>query len=57
MTWQVGKGGGRVGSEEVATGERCDGSKVARWERKKSGALARSEVPGFIQEWGTQGES
>ena len=31
VTWQVGKGGVRVCSEEVASGERCDGSKVVRW--------------------------
>ena len=57
MTWQVGKSGGRVGSEEVASEERCNGRKVARWERKKNGEMARWEVPAFIQEWGTQGES
>ena len=35
VTWQVGKSGGRVGSEEVASGERCNGRKVARWERRR----------------------
>ena len=46
-----------MGSEEVTRWERCSGSKVARWGRKESGELARWEIPGFIQEWGTQGES
>ena len=61
MTWQVGKGGvcgcvcgGGAGGEEVARWERCEGSKVARWERWENGEVARWEVPGFIQEWGTQ---
>ena len=30
---------------------------VARWERRESGEVGRWEVPGFIQEWGTQVES
>ena len=30
---------------------------VERWERWESGEVARWEVPGFIQGWGTQGES
>ena len=30
---------------------------MARWERRESGEVGRWEVPGFIQEWGTQGES
>ena len=35
--------------------------RVARWERWESSEVARwegggGEVPGFIQEWGTQGE-
>ena len=42
------------GSEELA---RCEGSEVARWERWENGEVARWEVPGFIQEWGTQVES
>ena len=33
VLWQVGKGGGRVGSKEMARWERCEGSEVARWER------------------------
>ena len=43
-----------VGSEEVARWGRCEGSEVARWE---NGEVARWEVPGFIQDWETQGES
>ena len=35
-------------------GKRCEGSEVARWE---NGEVARWEVPGFIQEWGTRGET
>ena len=35
-----------MGSDEVARWERCEGSEVARW-----------EVPGFVQDWETQGES
>ena len=47
MTWQIGKGGrGKGGSKEVA-----------RWESWENGEVARWEVPGFIQEWGTQSES
>ena len=42
------------GSEEVERWERCEGSEVARWE---NGEVARWEVPGFIQEWGTRGET
>ena len=37
--------------------ERCEGSEVARWERWENGEVARWEVPGFVQEWGTQSES
>ena len=33
------------------------GAKVVRWERWENGEVARWEVPGFIQEWGTQSES
>ena len=49
--------GGKGGSEEVARWERCEGSEVARWERWESGEVERWEVTGFIQEWGTHGES
>ena len=47
----------RAGSEEVARLERCEGSDVARWERWENGEVPRWEVPGFIQEWETQGDS
>ena len=59
VTWQVGKGGGRGvgGSEELARWERCESSEVARWEKWENGEVARWEVPGFIQDWGMQGES
>ena len=30
---------------------------MRRWDRQESGEVGRCEVPGFIQEWGTQGES
>ena len=30
---------------------------MTRWERWESIELTRWEVPGFVQEWGTQGES
>ena len=30
---------------------------MARWESCKDSEVAKWEVPGFIQEWGTQGES
>ena len=40
---------GRVG--------KVKGYEVARWERQDSGEVGRWEVPGFIQGWGTQGES
>ena len=33
------------------------GGRVMRWERQGSGELGRWKVPGFIQRWGTQGES
>ena len=33
------------------------GARVVRWERLENGEVARWEVPGFIQEWGTQSES
>ena len=52
--WRVGKDGEGAGSEEVARWERCKGSEVARWE---NGEVTRWEIPGFIQEWGTWGES
>ena len=32
-------------------------ARIIRWEGRESGELGRWEVPGFIQEWGTQGES
>ena len=38
----------------VRRGQTCEGSEVASWE---SGEVARWEVSGFIQGWGTQGES
>ena len=50
-------GGGGGGSEEVAKWERCEDSEVARWERWENDEATRWEIPGFIQEWGTQGES
>ena len=34
--------------------QRCEGSEVASWE---SGEVASWEVSGFIQDWGTKGES
>ena len=36
------------------------GARVVRWQGGKDGRygeVTRWEVPGFIQEWGTQGES
>ena len=50
-------GGGVGGSEEVAKWERCEDSEVARWERWENDEATRWEIPGFIQEWETQGES
>ena len=44
-----GSWGGKVGKVE--------GNEVARSERWESGEVGRWEVPGFIQGWGTQGES
>ena len=46
--WEVG---------EVERWERWKGNEVARWERQESCEVGRWEVPGFIQEWGIQGES
>ena len=46
-----------AGSEEVARRGRREGSEVARWEMWESGEVAGWEIPAFIQEWGTQGES
>ena len=46
--WEVG---------EVGRWKRWKGNEVARWERRESGEVRRWEVPGFIQGWGTQGES
>ena len=46
--WEVG---------EVGRWERWKGNEVARWERQESGEIGKWEVPGFIQGWGTQGES
>ena len=37
--------------------ERWKGNEVATWERRESGEVRKWEVPGFIQGWGTQGES
>ena len=37
--------------------ERWEGSEVARCEWWESGEVGRWEVPGFIQGWGTHGES
>ena len=37
--------------------ERCEDSEVAKWERLDSHEVGRWEVPGFIREWGTHGES
>ena len=36
---------------------RWKGNEVARWEWQESGEVERWEVPGFIQGWGTRGES
>ena len=47
-------GGRRGGSDEVARWERCEGGEVGK---VGNGEVARWEVPGFIQEWGTQSES
>ena len=30
---------------------------VGSWERRENGDVGGWEVPGFIREWGTQGES
>ena len=43
-----------VGVGEVGRWEKWKGNEVARWE---SGEVGSWEVPGFIQGWGTQGES
>ena len=42
---------------EVGRWEKWKGNEVARWKRQESGEVGRWEVPGFIQGWGTQGES
>ena len=36
---------------------KVEGYEVTRWERQMSGGVGRWEVSGFIQGWGTQGES
>ena len=46
--WEVG---------EVGRWERRKGNEVERQERREIGKRGRWEVPGFIQGWGTQGES
>ena len=46
--WEVG---------DMERWERWKGNEVARWGRQESGEIGRWEVPGFIQGWGTQGES
>ena len=46
--WEVG---------EVGRWEMWKGNEVARWEKRESGDVGRWEVPGFIQGWGTKGES
>ena len=48
VRWQSGKGGRIV---------RWKSSEVARWEGWYSSEVVTWEVPIFIQEWGTQGES
>ena len=47
-------GGGRGAVRRWQGGK---GARVVRWERWENGEVARWEVPGFIQEWGTQSES
>ena len=42
---------------EVASWERWEGNEMARWKRWESSDVAMWEVPGFINRWGTQGES
>ena len=57
---EVGRQGGRVVSWECGKGGRLmrwEGNEVARWERWENGEAERSEVPGFIQGWGTRDES
>ena len=34
-----------------------EGGEVERWERWEIGELGRCDVSGFVQGWGTQGES
>ena len=52
MRWQVRKGG------RVVRSQGGKGVSVVKWERWESGEVARwGGVPGFIQEWRTQGES
>ena len=64
MACRVGKGGwGGGGGGEGQVVKRWQGGKgarVVRWQGGKGGRygeVTRWEVPGFIQEWGTQGES
>ena len=42
---------------EVEMWEKWNSNEVAWWKRQESGEVGRWEVPGFIQGWGTQGES
>ena len=55
--------GGEVGrwerwkGNEVGRWESWKGNEVVRWERREGGEVERWEVPGFIQGWGTLGES
>ena len=42
---------------EVGRWERWNGNEMASWKRRESGEVGKWEVPGFIQGWGTQGES
>ena len=44
-------------SSELGRWGRWEDSELGRWERWKSSEVARWVVPGFIQEWGAQGES
>ena len=48
ILWEVG---------EVKRWKRWKDNEVAKWERQNNGEVGRWEVPGFIQGWGTQGES
>ena len=57
MKWQVGKGGRGKEGGVVMRWQGGKGARVVRWERWENGEVARWEVPGFIQEWGTQSES